>query len=169
MQLAVNAKYLIVALLFYLVVFGLWRMFPMRYIHITEQSIRSIVKKDLSIVGDYGDKFTNSLYKLLETIYQLLYSEKGYEFRRTMQLLHVWEEGNTFDPDMKIHCLIDRVCDDLEKRWAEYEKLGREGKRPYNVDLTRLDLPQPASTLRCNDHINIRSLYQFYADELNKE
>lgn len=161
-------KYLAVAFLFYIVVWGFWRMFPVKYEHYSEKKLRDIATLDLSLVGAYDDKFRYSLYKVFEQIYQKLYCHKQLSFRQTMELLHEWEKHGTYDPEFKVHLLIDSVCDDLEKRWADYKSVHTDGKEPFNVNTESMELPEPGCVLRYNDYIDIDSLYAFYDNKVKE-
>lgn len=166
MQLADVYELLILLFLVYAVVIGQWRWFPMKYEHYSTRTIRYIASCDTSVVGPYDDKFKMSLTRLLEHIFQKLYSSRGMTFKYIAEKLHEWEADHTYDPDLKIHCLIDEVCYNLEKRWDDYKQLRNDDRQPFNVDVSETDLPSPASTLRCNDHIDTASLYAFYYDLL---
>ena len=170
MQLATFSKYGIVLFLAYLVSFGLWRMFPIKYEHYSDVSLKDIAKMDLNIVGDYGDKFKYSLRSVFEHIYQKLYVYKNLSFRKTAELLHKGAVTFAYDPELVVHSLIDTVCEDLEKRWEAYADLRKDSEEePFNVQIDNATLPEPSSVLRCNDHLCVEHLYALYYDTLNKK
>lgn len=165
MQLADACKFAIILFLGYMIVFGLWRMFPIRYEHFSELTLRDIASRDLSIVGIYDDKFVVSVYKLLENIYQKLYVYAGMSFHKTLELLCDKASEFTYDPDGKFTVAVNDVCYDLEKRWDEHKKTNSENE-PFNVDIEEWELPEPPTSLMCNDHIDIHALYALYYEVL---
>lgn len=169
MQLATIGKYAVVAFLVYFVAFGMWRMFPIKYEHFADVSIRKIALRDLSVVGDYGDKFTYSLRVLYEHIFQKLYVNCGMSFQQVAKLLHEHENEFSYDPELKIHNLIDKVCYDLEKRWEAYTQLRDSSKgEPFNVQVDIQCLPKPSTVLRHNDYLDVECLHALYYKVLDE-
>lgn len=168
MQLAVLIKYAVVAFLVYFVAFSMWRMFPLKYEHYPLSSMSDIAKRDLSLMGDYGDKLTYSLRVLYEHIFQKLYVHCGMSFQRVAQVLHEHEEEFSYDPELIVHNLIDKVCYDLEKRWESYAQLRDNGREPFNVQVENKELPKPSTVLRFNDYLDVERLHALYYEVLNK-
>lgn len=120
-------------------------------------SLTEIAHWDLSVVGHYDDKMINSLKFVFSNYMQKLNYFCDVPFNRSSLALREWCKEHTYDKDRRIEYAINEVTSELVSKIPD-----NGDEYPWSFTGRDAYLPELSSVLRCNDYVDMETLYDGY-------